>query len=340
MLAIGLPRLRTSRSVLQDLSRAVSRLSRGPVEVDHRQDFFDPTGSNTITIVHRTEKDGRRETALDRPWRKLRLILRPGRPISNIFGAKLIRTYRKAFFQHTANPTAEELALCSRIGGWKRAISDRSPNREFYAVKKVPFRSQLFRSSNPIRASRRKVDFFKGMRGSDYSIEKLFEVDRISNHSRKHTITPCNSSDAWFTAAAAAHSESAWHILFFGRQHVLWPPAARAVIRWQPCVLSMTFLQHHCSCCARFATLDEIQRHNRDDEADGGSPRDRRTLCSRKRRDEDVLEHSKQLNADRPPKTREQDTKQFSTDYRLPYARVSTHSRSATLQGFELTRIV
>ena len=60
----------------------------------------------------------------------------------------------------------------------------------------------------------------------------------------------------------------------------------------------MTFLQHHCSCCARFATLDEIQRHNRDDEADGGSPRDRRTLCSRKRRDEDVLENSEQLNAD------------------------------------------
>ena len=102
----------------------------------------------------------------------------------------------------------------------------------------------------------------------------------------------------------------------------------------------MTFLQHHCSCCARFATLDEIQRHNRDDEADGGSPRDRRTLCSRKRRDEDVLEHSKQLNADRPPKTREQDTKQFSTDYRLPYSRVSTHAHPATLQGFALTRIV
>ena len=35
---------------------------------------------------------------------------------------------------------------------------------------------------------------------------------------------------------------------------VLRPPAARTVIRWQQCVLSMTFLQHRCcsSCCARF----------------------------------------------------------------------------------------
>ena len=33
-------------------------------------------------------------------------------------------------------------------------------------------------------------------------------------------------------------------------------------------------------------------------EADEGSPCAKRMLCSRKRRDEDVLEHSKQLNAD------------------------------------------
>ena len=36
------------------------------------------------------------------------------------------------------------------------------------------------------------------------------------------------------------------------------------------------------------ATLDEIQRHNRDDEAGEGFPCANRTLCSRKRRDEDV----------------------------------------------------
>ena len=46
------------------------------------------------------------------------------------------------------------------------------------------------------------------------------------------------------------------------------------------------------------ATLEEVQRHNRDDEADEGSPRAKRTLCSRRRRDKDVFEHCKQLNAD------------------------------------------
>ena len=83
---------------------------------------------------------------------------------------------------------------------------------------------------------------------------------------------------------------------------VLRPPAARTVIRWQQCVLSITFLQHRCciSCCCpvlSLATLDEVQRHNRDDEADEGLPCAQRMFFSRERRDEDVLEHSKQLIA-------------------------------------------
>ena len=45
------------------------------------------------------------------------------------------------------------------------------------------------------------------------------------------------------------------------------------------------------------ATLDEVQRHNCDDAADEDSPCAKRTLCSRKRRDEDVLEHGEQLIA-------------------------------------------
>ena len=80
-----------------------------------------------------------------------------------------------------------------------------------YAVEKVPFRSQFFRSSNPIRASRRKIDFFNGIHGSDCSIEKVFEAHRISHHPRKHTITPYNSSDAGLTAAAAAAAAAAAH---------------------------------------------------------------------------------------------------------------------------------
>ena len=47
------------------------------------------------------------------------------------------------------------------------------------------------------------------------------------------------------------------------------------------------------------ATLDEVEHHNRDDEADEGSPSAKRTLCARKKaRRKRVLEHSKQLNAD------------------------------------------
>ena len=57
MLEIGLPRLRVNRSFLQDLSRAVSRFSRGPVAGNHRQHFCDPTGSNKITIPDRIEKN-------------------------------------------------------------------------------------------------------------------------------------------------------------------------------------------------------------------------------------------------------------------------------------------
>ena len=43
-----------------------------------------------------------------------------------------------------------------------------------------------------------------------------------------------------------------------------------------------------------------------------------------------MFERSKQLDADRPPRTREQDKKQFSTDFRLPYSRVSNAPRKST----------
>ena len=46
-----------SRSSLQDLSRVVSSFSRGPAAGNHHQRFFDPTGSNTITIPDRIEKN-------------------------------------------------------------------------------------------------------------------------------------------------------------------------------------------------------------------------------------------------------------------------------------------
>ena len=51
MLEIGLPRVRMTRGFLQDVSRAVSRFSRGPFAENQRQHIFYPTGLNTIAIV-------------------------------------------------------------------------------------------------------------------------------------------------------------------------------------------------------------------------------------------------------------------------------------------------
>ena len=69
-------------------------------------------------------------------------------------------------------------------------------------------------------------------------------------------------------------------------------------------------LQHLAAAVLSLETLDQVQRHIRDLEADEGSPCTKRTLCSRKSRDEDVLEHGKQLTADPLRRTHEQDTKQ------------------------------
>ena len=71
-----------------------------------------------------------------------------------------------------------------------------------------------------------------------------------------------------------------------------------AAVRVIDDLFSTPLLQQLAAAVPYLATLDEVQRHNRDDEADEGSPCAKLTLCSRKRRDEDVLEHSNQLIAD------------------------------------------
>ena len=102
------------------ISRAASRVSRGPVAGNHRQHFFDPSVSNTITINRPSDRNRRffrsdREcnriwpswiekvlaviscnwghgeagnSSGYRSWRKLRLILKWGRRTSNNFGPK------------------------------------------------------------------------------------------------------------------------------------------------------------------------------------------------------------------------------------------------------------
>ena len=111
-------RVRITWTFLQDLSRAVSRFSRCPVAGIHRRYFSDPTGSNTITIRDRIGKNmpscrkspsvlfranwvkydydpipatghlEKQETALDRSWRKVHVILGRETEVSHIFGAK------------------------------------------------------------------------------------------------------------------------------------------------------------------------------------------------------------------------------------------------------------
>ena len=95
------------------------------------------------------------------------------------------------------------------------------------------FFERAIRSAHPVE----KTDVFNGMYGSDSSIEKVFEAHRISRHPRKHTITPYNSSDAGLTATAAvaavaaAHSGSAWHILFACQQRVMSSDGSSACYR-------------------------------------------------------------------------------------------------------------
>ena len=90
------------------------------------------------------------------------------------------------------------------------------------------------------------------------------------------------------------------------------------------------------------ATLDEVQRHNRDDEADGGSPCAKRTLCSRKRRDEDVLEHSKQLMAD-PIEPTGRTRSSLEPTFACPtpvYQNASRKNKTKTTNSIRLTIII
>ena len=110
---------------------------------------------------------------------------------------------------------------------------------DFIIPLKKPFRSQLFRSSNPIRASRRKRRSFFCLNPT----ESLTTPHNIRSH---HTAA-YNRSDAGLTAtSAAAHSESAYAAHLFLR-----PPVARTIIQSQHRVLPMTFLPTQLRLCSR-----------------------------------------------------------------------------------------
>ena len=59
----------------------------------------------------------KQETALDRSWRKLRLILRRGRPISNVFGAKARANVQKGTFSTDCKSNCVTIGLSIPCSG-------------------------------------------------------------------------------------------------------------------------------------------------------------------------------------------------------------------------------
>ena len=108
---------------------------------------------------------------------------------------------------------------------------------------------KLFRSSNPIRASRRKGRLFR----RDACADRIARSKRFlkptaflttpQNTRSLHTAPTMAPILAWLATASAAAAVAAQTRVSVAHP-ILRPPAARTVIRWQQCVLSMTFLKH------------------------------------------------------------------------------------------------
>ena len=108
------------------------------------------------------------------------------------------------------------------------------------------FFDRAIRSAHPVE----EVDFFNGMRGSDCSIEKVFEAHRISHHPTKHTITPYNSSHAGLTATILQLLLQLLLLLTTTRRGISCsPPASSAYRHPMAAERDIDDLQHRCCCC-------------------------------------------------------------------------------------------
>ena len=153
-----------------------------------------------------------------------------------------------------------------------------------YTVEKVSFRSQLdraIRSAHPFK----NIEFFKGMRGTDCSIEKVLTPAAsltAPQNTRSHSTTAPMLASLLLCSCCCSQRVSVV-------PPVLRPPAAHTFIRCgSSACYRWAFFNTAAAAALDSATPDEVQRHNRDDEADESSPRAKRTLCSRKRRGKDV----------------------------------------------------
>ena len=77
------------------------------------------------------------------------------------------------------------------------------------------------------------------------------------------------------TAAAAAHSESAWHFLTASQRDTSFSPLASSAYRHPMAAVRPIddLFANTAAAVLALATLDEVQRHNRDDKSDEDSPR-------------------------------------------------------------------
>ena len=90
-------------------------------------------------------------------------------------------------------------------------------------------------------------------------------------------------------------------------------------------------MQQFAAAVLSLATVDEVQRHNRDAKADEGSACAKQTLCSRKSRDEDVLGHSNQLIAvPLEPTSRTRSNSELTSACPTPADQVSSAPRKGT----------
>ena len=148
--------------------------------------------------------------------------------------------------------------LCSRIGGSKRAVSDRIPNQAFLRGRKSVFSIPTFwiEQSDPHMPSKKSTSS-TGCAGRIARSKKFLKPTAFlttPQDTRSHPATA--PMLAWLLLCCCCCCCCCCSQRLGVAHPVLRPPAARNVIRWQQCAFSITFfLQHRfcccCCCCCR-----------------------------------------------------------------------------------------
>ena len=145
--------------------------------------------------------------------------------------------------------------MCNRIGGSKRAISDRRPNRAFLRSRESAFSIPVFsiEQSDP-RIRSKKTTFSTGCTDRiARSKEYLKPTPHLSPPQKTHDHT-LQQLRCWLDCNWCCYSSQRVSVA----HPVLRPPAPRTIIRWQQCMLSITFFQHRCGCGARFGDSQRV----------------------------------------------------------------------------------